>query len=223
MAGLRLPLVAACLFQHRPKYESTRFYSRCFDLERANTIVPETISNTCTIYNIFRDQGIGERCFDEGMYEAARLLFKNIHNNAKLALCLVHLGQYREAVEAATKANAVNTWKQVTCFVRSTHGTKFLYCYDLPSLFCQFFFFTIVGFVTILWCWFCQVLSVFFYFTIVGFVTILGCWYFISKCCFVLFFSTILFSVVFFRLPIMLAYHACLLCLFACYLFFVCG
>ena len=58
-------------------------------------------------------QGIGERCFDEGMYEAARLLFKNIHNNAKLALCLVHLGQYREAVEAATKANAVNTWKQV--------------------------------------------------------------------------------------------------------------
>lgn len=58
-------------------------------------------------------QGIGERCFDEGMYEAARLLFKNIHNNAKLALCLVHLSQYREAVEAATKANAVNTWKQV--------------------------------------------------------------------------------------------------------------
>lgn len=49
------------------------------------------------------------------MYEAARLLFKNIHNNAKLALCLVHLGQYREAVEAATKANAVNTWKQVRC------------------------------------------------------------------------------------------------------------
>lgn len=46
------------------------------------------------------------------MYEAARLLFKNIHNNSKLALCLVHLGQYREAVEAATKANAVNTWKQ---------------------------------------------------------------------------------------------------------------
>ncbi|CAN0249082.1 unnamed protein product, partial [Ectocarpus fasciculatus] len=63
--------------------------------------------------NVANIEGIGERCFDEGMYEAARLLFKNIHNNAKLALCLVHLGQYREAVEAATKANAVNTWKQV--------------------------------------------------------------------------------------------------------------
>ncbi|CAM9388478.1 unnamed protein product [Ascophyllum nodosum] len=63
--------------------------------------------------NVANIEGIGERCFDEGMYEAARLLFKNIHNNAKLALCLVHLGQFREAVEAATKANAVNTWKQV--------------------------------------------------------------------------------------------------------------
>ncbi|CAM9371246.1 unnamed protein product, partial [Choristocarpus tenellus] len=63
--------------------------------------------------NMANIEGIGERCFDEGMYEAARILFKNINNNAKLALCFVHLGQYREAVEAATKANAVNTWKQV--------------------------------------------------------------------------------------------------------------
>ncbi|CAM9468946.1 unnamed protein product [Discosporangium mesarthrocarpum] len=63
--------------------------------------------------NVANIEGIGERCFDEGMYEAARILFKNINNNAKLALCFVHLGQYREAVDAAAKANAVNTWKQV--------------------------------------------------------------------------------------------------------------
>ncbi|CAM9577248.1 unnamed protein product [Chrysoparadoxa australica] len=63
--------------------------------------------------NVANIEGIGERCYDEGMYEAARILFKNINNNAKLALCLVHLGLFREAVEAATKANAVNTWKQV--------------------------------------------------------------------------------------------------------------
>ncbi|CAM9417931.1 unnamed protein product, partial [Phaeothamnion confervicola] len=63
--------------------------------------------------NVANMEGIGERCFDEGMYEAARILFKSINNNAKLALCFVHLGQYREAVDAASKANAVNTWKQV--------------------------------------------------------------------------------------------------------------
>ena len=46
-------------------------------------------------------------------YEAARLLFININNNAKLALCLIALAQYREAVDAAQKANSVSTWKEV--------------------------------------------------------------------------------------------------------------
>jgi clathrin heavy chain len=63
--------------------------------------------------NVAQIQGIGERCFDEALYEAAKLLFSNISNNAKLAGCFVHLGQYREAVEAATKANSVSTWKEV--------------------------------------------------------------------------------------------------------------
>ena len=36
-----------------------------------------------------------------------------ILDNAKLALCFVRMGQYREAVDAATKANAVPTWKEV--------------------------------------------------------------------------------------------------------------
>lgn len=56
---------------------------------------------------------LGERCYDEGMFEAAKILFININNNAKLALCYVNLEQYREAVEAATKANSVSTWKEV--------------------------------------------------------------------------------------------------------------
>jgi clathrin heavy chain len=47
------------------------------------------------------------------MFEAAKILFININNNAKLALCYVNLEQYREAVEAATKANSVSTWKEV--------------------------------------------------------------------------------------------------------------
>jgi clathrin heavy chain len=67
--------------------------------------------------NVAQIQTIGERVYKEEMYEAAKLLFNNINNNAKLALCHVHLKQYREAVEAATKANAVSTWKEVnaTC------------------------------------------------------------------------------------------------------------
>ena len=47
------------------------------------------------------------------MYSAAKLLFASINNNGKLAVCYVNLEQYREAVDAATKANAVSTWKEV--------------------------------------------------------------------------------------------------------------
>uniref|UniRef100_A0A7S1XLU7 Clathrin heavy chain n=1 Tax=Phaeomonas parva TaxID=124430 RepID=A0A7S1XLU7_9STRA len=66
--------------------------------------------------NIANIQNIGERCFDEGMYEAAKLLFSNINNNAKLALCYVHMSQYREAVDAATRANSISTWKEVNSY-----------------------------------------------------------------------------------------------------------
>jgi len=63
--------------------------------------------------NVARIDDIGERCFDEGLFSAAKLLFASINNNAKLALCYVNLEQYREAVDAAQKANSVSTWKEV--------------------------------------------------------------------------------------------------------------
>ncbi|KAH7823081.1 Clathrin heavy chainC [Monocercomonoides exilis] len=59
--------------------------------------------------------GIGERCFDEQMYNAARILFNHIGNYARLASTLVCLGQYQGAVDAARKAQSIRTWKEV-CF-----------------------------------------------------------------------------------------------------------
>jgi clathrin heavy chain len=100
-------------------------------LKMARKLVKESIIDTQLIYalarvnklaemeeiisvpNVAKIDTIGERCFDEGLYEAARLLFININNNAKLALCYINLGQYREAVDAATKANSISTWKEV--------------------------------------------------------------------------------------------------------------
>lgn len=63
--------------------------------------------------NVAQIQTVGDRCFDEGLYEAARILFNNVSNNAKLAVCLVRLDRFRDAVDAATKANSVRTWKDV--------------------------------------------------------------------------------------------------------------
>ena len=65
--------------------------------------------------NVANIQSIGDRCFSEGLYQASKILFKSINNNSKLALCHIHLEEYREAVAAATQANNVSTWKQV-CF-----------------------------------------------------------------------------------------------------------
>merc|ERR1711936_486758 len=58
---------------------------------------------------------IGDRCFNNGMYEAAKLLYNNISNYAKLSITLVHLKEYQLAVDAARKANSTRTWKEV-CF-----------------------------------------------------------------------------------------------------------
>ena len=65
--------------------------------------------------NVANIQTIGDRCFSEGLYQAAKILFISINNNSKLALCHIHLEEYREAVAAAKKANNVSTWKAV-CF-----------------------------------------------------------------------------------------------------------
>jgi clathrin heavy chain len=58
---------------------------------------------------------VGERCYEEKMYEAAKLLFNNISNFARLASTLVHLGEFQNAVDSARKANSTRTWKEV-CF-----------------------------------------------------------------------------------------------------------
>ncbi|KAJ3152832.1 hypothetical protein HDU89_001035 [Geranomyces variabilis] len=56
---------------------------------------------------------VGERCFDEKMYEAAKILFNNVSNWARLASTLVYLNEYQNAVDCARKANATKVWKQV--------------------------------------------------------------------------------------------------------------
>ena len=57
---------------------------------------------------------VGERCFDEKIYEAARILFASINNWARLASCLLKLKKFLEAMEAAKQANTPRVWKDVT-------------------------------------------------------------------------------------------------------------
>jgi len=63
--------------------------------------------------NVGRIQDVAERCYAEGLYEAAKILFTSISNFARLATCLMHLDQHQAAVDAARKANSTRTWKEV--------------------------------------------------------------------------------------------------------------
>ena len=64
--------------------------------------------------NVADIQAAGDRCFEEGLFEAARILYTAATNYPKLASTLVALGLFREAVDAGKKANSVRTWKEVS-------------------------------------------------------------------------------------------------------------
>ncbi|KAL1454246.1 hypothetical protein WDU94_010520 [Cyamophila willieti] len=61
-------------------------------------------------------QKIGDRCFEDKMYEPAKILYNNVSNFARLAITLVHLKEYQGAVDSARKANSTRTWKEGVAF-----------------------------------------------------------------------------------------------------------
>ncbi|KCV69120.1 clathrin heavy chain [Fonticula alba] len=63
--------------------------------------------------NIAQVQVVGDRCFEEGLYEAARILFNSVSNYARLAQTLVHLKEFQAAVDAARKASSTRVWKDL--------------------------------------------------------------------------------------------------------------
>lgn len=67
---------------------------------------------------------VGDRCYDEKMYEAAKLLYNNVSNFGRLASTLVHLGEYQAAVDGARKANSTRTWKEVNSLALRSRTSK---------------------------------------------------------------------------------------------------
>ena len=56
---------------------------------------------------------VGEKCFEDELYQAAKILFSSISNWARLATTLIYLGESQGAVESARKAGNTQVWKQV--------------------------------------------------------------------------------------------------------------
>lgn len=56
---------------------------------------------------------VGDKCFEDELYQAAKLLYSSISNWARLATTLIYLGENQAAVEAARKAGNTQVWEQV--------------------------------------------------------------------------------------------------------------
>jgi len=58
-------------------------------------------------------QDVGQRLFNEEMYEGAKIIFSTTSMWGQLASTLVKLNQFQAAVDSARKANKPQTWKEV--------------------------------------------------------------------------------------------------------------
>lgn len=63
--------------------------------------------------NVADVEASGDKAYEEGYHQAAKIFFTSISNWAKLATTLVHLEEYQAAVDCARRANNVKVWKQV--------------------------------------------------------------------------------------------------------------
>ncbi|KIV94317.1 hypothetical protein PV10_02093 [Exophiala mesophila] len=63
--------------------------------------------------NVADVEASGDKAYEEGYHQAAKIFFTSISNWAKLATTLVHLEEYQNAVDCARRANSVKVWKQV--------------------------------------------------------------------------------------------------------------
>lgn len=63
--------------------------------------------------NVADVEASGDKAYEEGYHQAAKIFYTSISNWAKLATTLVHLGEYQAAVDCARRANSVKVWKEV--------------------------------------------------------------------------------------------------------------
>jgi clathrin heavy chain len=63
--------------------------------------------------NVADVEASGDKAFEEGYHQAAKIFFSSISNWAKLATTLVHLEEYQSAVDCARRANSVKVWREV--------------------------------------------------------------------------------------------------------------
>ena len=62
------------------------------------------MENFLGMTNITDIPEVGEKCFEDELYQAAKLLFTSISNWARIATTLIYLGENQAAIESARRA-----------------------------------------------------------------------------------------------------------------------
>ncbi|KAI8065286.1 hypothetical protein BC940DRAFT_334946 [Gongronella butleri] len=70
----------------------------------------EDMLSTPTVAQV---QEIADRCFQDHLFEAAKLMYQNVSNYASLSRTLVYLKDYQGAVDCARKAGNTRVWREV--------------------------------------------------------------------------------------------------------------
>lgn len=56
---------------------------------------------------------VADRCYENALYQAAKILYNATNNYSKLATTFMRLNEYQMAVDCARKANNIRVWKEV--------------------------------------------------------------------------------------------------------------
>eukprot|EP00033_Pygsuia_biforma_P001350 GCRY01001529.1.p1 GENE.GCRY01001529.1~~GCRY01001529.1.p1 ORF type:complete len:1614 (+),score=231.96 GCRY01001529.1:130-4971(+) len=70
---------------------------------------------------------VGQNCFEESLFKAAKLIFTYSQNYSMLACTFVKLGNYQGAVDAARKANSMRTWKFICTECLTANESRLAY------------------------------------------------------------------------------------------------
>ena len=87
----------------------------------AKTDLLHDIEDFLAITNIVDILEVGEECFEDQLYQAAKLLFTSIFNWARFATTLIYLGENEAAVESARKTQCVHFCKAL-CLAKCFQG-----------------------------------------------------------------------------------------------------
>jgi len=63
--------------------------------------------------NSARVHDIGDRCFDQQLYKAAKILYTSVKDYTRLTETLLQLQEFQAAIESARKASTTSAWKAV--------------------------------------------------------------------------------------------------------------